>query len=151
MESTVNAGSARNSQLIKAESGNFQSIIKQLESSKLDSNKIIDAIKTAIVDMVELEITTWVVESSNQLSEDLHPSTVSAQPGNRIYTKINLIDGDIENEVGSQFLCGSPYSELLGFHLEQVKESREIMQKNIESVHKIYKVLMEMANSSRTI
>ncbi|WP_414575837.1 hypothetical protein [Anabaena sp. CCY 9402-a] len=151
MEITVKEASGTNGQLIKAESGNFQSIIKQLNSSNLGSNNIIDAMKAAIAEVVELEITTWVVEPSTQLNEELEPSTTSAQAGNRIYTKINLIDGDIENEVGSQFLCSGPYAELLSFHLDQVKDSREIMQKNIESVHKVYKILMEMANSRRTI
>jgi len=62
-----------------------------------------------------------------------------------------LISGDIENEVGSQFLASGPYAELLNFHLVQVKDSREIMQKNIESVQKIYKILMEMYNSRKTV
>ncbi|HIK05127.1 MAG TPA: hypothetical protein IGS40_10485 [Trichormus sp. M33_DOE_039] len=151
MEITVKEESARNGQLIKAESGNFQAIIQQINSNNLDSNNIIDAMKAAIAEVVQLEITTWVVEPSTQLDGELQPSSTSAKPGNRIYTKINLVDGDIENEVGSQFLSSGPYAELLSFHLDQVKESREIMQKNIESVHKVYKILMEMVNSRRTL
>ncbi|WP_427161330.1 hypothetical protein ACQFX9_06970 [Aliinostoc sp. HNIBRCY26] len=149
MEITAPEESIKNGQLIKAESGNFQSIIQQINANNLDNKSIIDVMKAAIAEVVQLEITTWVEEPSTQPDGELQPLPTTAKPGNRIYTKINLIDGDIENEVGSQFLSSGPYAELLSFHLDQVKESREIMQKNIESVHKVYKILKEMA-SSRT-
>ena len=136
--------------IVKSEKDNFQTIITHLDSNNLDANSILDAIKSAIVEVVELEITTWVEEPSTSEEEALNITKV-AKPGNRIYTKINLISGDIENEVGSQFLASGPYAELLNFHLVQVKDSREIMQKNIESVQKIYKILMEMYNSRKNV
>ncbi|WP_414753598.1 hypothetical protein [Anabaena sp. CCY 9910] len=151
MEITVTEESVKKSKILKSEKDDFQSIITHLDSNNLDANRIIDAIKSAIAEVVELEITTWVAEPSTQLEEELHNITEIAKPGNRIYTKINLISGDIENEVGSQFLASGPYAELLNFHLVQVKDSREIMQKNIESVQKIYKILMEMYNSRKTV
>ncbi|HEY9804391.1 MAG TPA: hypothetical protein V6D25_28925 [Leptolyngbyaceae cyanobacterium] len=150
METTVAEESVNNNQIVKSEKDDFKSIITHLDSNNLDANKIIDAIKSAIVEVVELEITTWVEEPSTSEEEALNITKV-AKPGNRIYTKINLISGDIENEVGSQFLASGPYAELLNFHLVQVKDSREIMQKNIESVQKIYKILMEMYNSRKTV
>ncbi|MBD2499437.1 hypothetical protein [Anabaena azotica] len=136
--------------IVKSEKDDFQTIVTHLDSNNLDANRIIDAIKSAIVEVVELEITTWVEEPSTSGEEAVNITKV-AKPGNRIYTKINLISGDIENEVGSQFLASGPYAELLNFHLVQVKDSREIMQKNIESVQKIYKILMEMYNSRKTV
>jgi len=143
--------SVNNNQIVKSQKDDFQSVIKHLDSNNLDPNKIIDAIKSAIAEVVELEITTWVEEPSTQSEEEALNITKVAKPGNRIYTKINLISGDIENEVGSQFLASGPYAELLNFHLVQVKDSREIMQKNIESIQKIYKILMEMYNSRKTV
>lgn len=151
METTVTEESVNNNQIVKSQKNDFQSIITQLDSNNLDPNRIIDAIKSAIAEVVELEITTWVEEPSTQSEEAVTNIPKVAKPGNRIYTKINLISGDIENEVGSQFLAGGPYAELLNFHLVQVKDSREIMQKNIESVQKIYKILMEMYNSRKTV
>lgn len=150
METTTVEASVNNNQIVKSEKDDFKSIITQLDSNNLDANRIIDAIKSAIAEVVELEITTWVEEPSTQSPEEL-PVTKIVKPGNRIYTKINLISGDIENEVGSQFLASGPYAELLNFHLVQVKDSREIMQKNIESIQKIYKILMEMYNSRKTL
>ncbi|QLE59018.1 hypothetical protein [Nostoc sp. TCL26-01] len=150
MENTETEELTSNGQLVKSSNGDFQSIVTHIDSNNLSVNKIIDAIKAAIVEVVELEITTWVAEPSNQSDAELQDSPETAKKGNRIYTKINLVDGDIENEVGSQFLAGGPYAELLNFHLTQVKDSREIIQKNIESVHKIYNILMEMYNSRKT-
>ncbi|MBW4687475.1 MAG: hypothetical protein KME40_20775 [Komarekiella atlantica HA4396-MV6] len=111
---------------------------------------VIDAIKIAIVDVIELDITTWVPESSNQLDNELQTDQEIAKPGNRMYTVINLVDGTINNEVGSQFIGAGPYTELREFHLSQVKEGREIIQKNIESVQKLYGILLEVLKSRKS-
>ncbi|MDZ8031344.1 hypothetical protein [Nostoc sp. DedSLP04] len=141
--------SENNSQYSKP-SSEFKIKVKKLNSNKEGFNidEIIDAIQTAIVEVIELEITTWVPESSTQL-EQLKEQQI-AQPGNRMRTIINLIDGDITNEVGSQFVGSGPYTELREFHLTQIKESREIMQKNIESLHKLYGFFIEIMKSRKT-
>ncbi|WP_375496751.1 hypothetical protein [uncultured Nostoc sp.] len=138
-----------NSKLSKP-SSEFEIKVKKLNTKGEGFNidDIIDAIKTAIVEVVELEITTWVPDSSTQL-EQLQGKQI-AQPGNRMYTIINLIDGDINNEVGSQFVGSGPYTELREFHLSQIKESREIMQKNIESLQKLYEFFIEIMKSRKT-
>ncbi|WP_138502331.1 hypothetical protein [Nostoc sp. PA-18-2419] len=138
-----------NSQLSKP-SSEFKRKVQKLNTKGEGFNidDVIDAIKTAIVEVVELEITTWVPESSNQLEEIKSQQT--AQPGNRMYTVINLIDGDINNEVGSQFIGSGAYTELREFHLTQIKESREIMQKNIENLHKLYDFFVEIIKSRKT-
>ncbi|MEH2069750.1 MAG: hypothetical protein V7K47_16580 [Nostoc sp.] len=138
-----------NSQLSKP-SSEFKRKVQKLNTKGEGFNidDVIDTIKTAIVEVVELEITTWVPESSNQL-EEIKGQQI-AQPGNRMYTVINLIDGDINNEVGSQFIGSGAYTELREFHLTQIKESREIMQKNIESLHKLYEFFVEIIKSRKT-
>ncbi|MEH1997819.1 MAG: hypothetical protein V7L00_03420 [Nostoc sp.] len=138
-----------NSQLSKP-SSEFKRKVNKLNAKGEGFNidDIIDAIKTAIVEVVELEITTWVPDSSTQL-EELQSQQI-AKPGNRMYTRINLIDGDINNEVGSQFVGSGSYTELRDFHLSQVKESREIMQKNIESLQKLYGFFIEIMKSRKT-
>ncbi|RCJ41587.1 hypothetical protein A6769_01365 [Nostoc punctiforme NIES-2108] len=138
-----------NSQFSKP-SSEFKRKVKKLntkgEGFKIDD--IIDAIQTAIVEVIELEITTWVPESSTQLENPQGQQI--AQTGNRMHTIINLIDGDITNEVGSEFIGSGPYTELREFHLTQIKESREIMQKNIESLQKLYGFFIEIMKSSKT-
>ena len=131
-------------------SSEFKRKIKKLNTKGEGFNidDVIDAIKTAIVEVVELEITTWVPDSSTELEQPQGQQI--AQPGNRMYTVINLIDGDINNEVGSQFVGSGPYTELREFHLSQIKESREIMQKNIESLQKLYGFFLEIMKSRKT-
>ncbi|MGF1935747.1 MAG: hypothetical protein RM347_015395 [Nostoc sp. ChiQUE02] len=138
-----------NSQFNKP-SSEFKRKVKKLNTKGEGFNidDVIDAIQTAIVEVVELEITTWVPESSNQF-EELQRQQI-AKPGNRMYTVINLIDGDINNEVGSEFVGSGPYTELREFHLSQIKESREIMQKNIESLQKLYGFIIEIIKSRKT-
>ncbi|MEH2253137.1 hypothetical protein [Nostoc sp.] len=138
-----------NSQFSKP-SSEFKRKVKKLNTKGEGFNidDVIDAIQTAIVEVVELEITTWVPDSSPELKQ-LQEQQI-AKPGNRMYTIINLIDGDINNEVGSQFVGNGSYTELRDFHLSQVKESREIMQKNIESLQKLYGFFIEIIKSRKT-
>ncbi|MEH1918932.1 hypothetical protein [Nostoc sp.] len=159
VNNTLNENAETNGQAIENGESNsqfskpsieFKRKVKKLntkgEGFKIDD--IIDAIKTAIVEVIELEITTWVPELSTQLENPQGQQI--AQPGNRMHTIINLIDGDITNEVGSEFIGSGPYTELREFHLTQIKESREIMQKNIESLQKLYGFFIEIMKSSKT-
>ncbi|MEH1920765.1 hypothetical protein [Nostoc sp.] len=141
LESNGLAVSARNS--------DFKTIVTNLNADKkgLDVDEVINAIKTVIVEVIDLKITTWVAESSEQSQNEI--TSASAKPGNRIYTRINLVNGDIENEIGSQFTDSGPYKEIREFHLTQVKDSREIIHKNIESVEKLYGFLMEIVKSHK--
>jgi len=148
MDNNVTESIESNGQAITTKVSDFETIITNLNADRNGFNfdDITDAIKKAIVEVVELEITTWVSESGNELQNGQE----LPKAGNRIHTIVNLVNGDIKNEVGSQFVGSGPYTELREFHLSQVKESREIMQKNIESVHKIYGILMEMLRTRKS-
>ncbi|GCL38080.1 hypothetical protein SR1949_31930 [Sphaerospermopsis reniformis] len=125
----------------------FQKQLNNLDFKKngVSFNDIVDIMKTAIADVVELEIETSVFDASSSFTDE----SQTAKPENRLLTRINLIDGDIKNEVGSKFIGDGPYAELREFHLSQVKESREIIQKNIESIQKLYEILMAMLKHSQ--
>ncbi|MBE9234632.1 hypothetical protein IQ227_00915 [Anabaena aphanizomenioides LEGE 00250] len=125
----------------------FQKQLNNLDFKKngVSFNDIVDIMKTAIADVVELEIETSVFDASLSFTDE----SQTAKPENRLLTRINLIDGDIKNEVGSKFIGDGPYAELREFHLSQVKESREIIQKNIESIQKLYEILMAMLKHSQ--
>jgi len=56
-------------------------------------------------------------------------------------TRINIVDGDIDNEIGSLFLSQGPYGELRDFHLNQVKEGRSIIRQNLESLQQLFGLL----------
>ncbi|WP_223278069.1 hypothetical protein [Nostoc sp. 'Peltigera membranacea cyanobiont' 232] len=131
-----------NSLSIQPKNSDFKTIVTNLNADKkgLDVDEIIDAIKTVIVEAIDLKITTWVAESSEQPQNEIE----AAKPGNRIYTRINLVSGDIQNEIGSQFTDSGSYKEIREFHLTQIRDGREIIHKNIESVEKLYGFFMEM-------
>ncbi len=110
---------------------------------ELRSGNLSDAIKIAFGEAIELEITTWVATSEQM---GLAPEESDhARPGHRMRTRINLVDGDIENEVGSQFLGNSRYAALKNFHLNQVQEGREIIRQNLASLRTLFGMLVEMA------
>lgn len=104
---------------------------------QLRAGKIVDALTLALGEAVELEITTWVSSSS------ANTSTENARPPAdcRMRTRINIVDGDIDNEIGTQFIGNGPYTELRQFHMEQVQEGRHIIQQNLENLQQLFTVL----------
>jgi hypothetical protein len=95
---------------------------------KLKENKNFgDALIEIFSDLVQLEIVTWVA----------HEGDTTHKSGNRLRTTINLIDGDIENELGADFLQGSPYAELRGFHEVQVEKGAETIANNLKTLVEI--------------
>ncbi|PZO42679.1 MAG: hypothetical protein DCF19_06480 [Pseudanabaena frigida] len=93
--------------------------------SKLKETKNFgDALVEIFSDLVQLEIVTWVA----------HEGDTTHKSGNRLKTTINLIDGDIENELGADFLQGSPYAELRGFHELQVEKGTETIANNLKTL-----------------
>lgn len=101
----------------------------------LKAGKIGDALILALGEAVELQITTWVASAD------------SAQPlsGSRMRTRINIVEGEIDNEVGSQFIGNGPYIELRQFHQEQVQEGRQIIQNNLASLQQLFTVLASLS------
>jgi hypothetical protein len=91
------------------------------------SNNFGDALMEIFSDLVQLEIVTWVAREGD----------TTHKAGNRLRTTINLIDGDIENEIGADFLHGSPYAELRSFHELQVDKGTETIANNLKTLVEI--------------
>jgi hypothetical protein len=102
----------------------------------LEGNDIAQALKVALSEAIELKITTWVSDA-NAIGEQ-----TQARPGNAMKTRINIVDGDIETEIGSNFLGDGPYSDLREFHLTQVQEGRTIIRQNLESLQQLFGILV---------
>lgn len=83
---------------------------------------------------VEFSITTWVVSAESDTTE-------SARSGNRLRTRINLLEGEVNNEIDRHFLDNGLSQELQQFHLEQVARGNQIIEKNLESVEKLIQLL----------
>lgn len=96
--------------------------------AKLAAGEINEALTLAMSEAMELKVTTWVASSSNPNS--LHES----QPGYRWQTRIDIVGGEVENEIGSEFIKNPAYSELQKLHLEQVQQGREFLIANLETL-----------------
>ena len=101
---------------------------------KIKAGEFLDALTLAMGEAVELKITTWV-SSEDDAVESGHP-----QANNRLRTRINLIDGEIENEIGSEFINNPGYAELQQLHLEQVQQSRDTLIRNLESLQAMFTI-----------
>ena len=99
-----------------------------------------DALISVFEDLVKLEIVTWVAANGD----------TEAKPGNCLKTTINLIDGDIENEIGAKFLTDADYMELRKFHEEQVAKGSETIKKNLETLVGIGEKVTAMLNGKPT-
>ncbi|MFB2644939.1 hypothetical protein ACE09Y_01500 [Raphidiopsis sp. BLCC-F218] len=124
----------------------FQSQLNNLDfkSNTVNLSSVMDIVKTVLADVIELQIETSVIDESSY-----NDNASSTKPENKMVTRINLVDGDIKNEIGTSFIGSGPYTELREFHLSQVQEGREIIQKNIESVQKLGEILMSMVKQSQ--
>ncbi|PSO58895.1 MAG: hypothetical protein BRC47_08380 [Cyanobacteria bacterium QS_7_48_42] len=107
--------------------------------AQLQAGKITDALTLALSEAIELEITTWVSTDESDNQSDEKPTS-----GHCLRTRMNIVDGNVDNEVGSEYFGSGPYAELQNFHLEQVKEGRQIVQKNLESLQQMFAVLSKM-------
>lgn len=101
---------------------------------KIQAGQMFEALTLAMSEAIELEITTWVASSEID-------SVDESQPGYRLHTRINLVDGEVDNEIGSEFLQNPAYSELKQMHLEQVQQGRETLLKNLASLQKMFTIV----------
>ncbi|MBD2331630.1 hypothetical protein, partial [Desertifilum sp. FACHB-868] len=117
-----------------AASDDFKALIR--------AGKLAEALKTALSESIELDIATWVSLADPYGTEQQNPE--SALPGHRMKTRINIVDGDINTEVGSVFVDNSAFAELREFHISQIKASHEIIQRNLLSLQKLFSLWIEM-------
>ena len=118
----------------------------------LKAGKLTEAFTLAMSQAIELNITTWVASANDEQTRD---GTSQSQPksGNRLRTRINLIEGAIDNEIGEQLISKASYQELQEFHLQQVREGNKILENNLQSLQKLFSVLailkqQQLTNSS---
>ena len=110
------------------------------------AGKLAEAFALAMSKAVELNITTWVASRGESTSRE-------PKSGNRLRTRINLIEGAIENEIGDRFIGNGPYKELQEFHEQQVRDANYILENNLQSLQKLFRALailkqQQLTNSS---
>ncbi len=101
----------------------------------LQSGNFDNAIEIALTEAMSLEIVTWVADDEEDTENETGRAESSVRkPRSQICTKINLLDGKVENQIGSLFLDGGPYANLRAFHTQQVEASQELIEKKITSL-----------------
>jgi len=106
---------------------------REFQAGNLDQ-----ALRSALAEAIGLKISTWVASP-----EDGH-STALSRPGHRLVTRINLVDGDVDNEVGDRFLTTGPYAEVRAFHHQQVLNGQAIIHQNVQGVQELFQMLVTL-------
>lgn len=107
----------------------------------LQAGNLAEALAVAMGKAIDLQITTSVVEA--QTNFDSTP-TAQDQRGYRLRTHINLVQGDIDNEIGEEFLSGGRYSQLRRFHQQQVAQGNHIIDKNLKTIRKLLGIWLKI-------
>lgn len=113
--------------------------------AQLKAGNINEALSLALNGAVDLKITTWVTSASDT------QQTSVAKPGHRLRTRINTIEGKVDNEIGDQFIGNGPYRELRQFHVDQVTQGSEIIHSNLKSLQTLFEVVIAMQSARRRI
>lgn len=104
----------------------------------IQAGKLTEALALAMSAAVKLQITTRVLGDEDMATGN------DSQPGERIRTQINMVEGQITNEIGEQFTGKNPYKDLKQVHLAQVKEGAKTIQTNLKSLQKLFRLLVTM-------
>jgi hypothetical protein len=99
---------------------------------KLRSGQIYDALALVVQETVELEITT-------QMNEDPNPDR--SADGAYLRTKINLLTGNIQNEVGNNVVTSPNFLKLQQLHLDQLVVSQQGVRGYLEQIQAILAIL----------
>ena len=106
---------------------------------KIRERKLFDAFTLAVSEAIELKITTWASSSNIETQAIIARSEPFSE--SCLCTRINLVNGEIETEIGSEIIKNQDYAELEKLHQEQVKQGRETVLKNLEGLQKIFAIL----------
>ena len=101
----------------------------------LKTGKLKEALLIAMSQGFELDITTWV----NSNRDYPRPSS-----GKLLRTRINLVRGEIDNEIGEDFLRDGVVKELEKLHSAQIATAPQILQSNLESLQKIFQLITSL-------
>ncbi|MFQ3679261.1 MAG: hypothetical protein SNJ60_01950 [Pseudanabaenaceae cyanobacterium] len=104
-----------------------------------ETGDLSEALRSVLADLFVLKIVTWVAEEG-----DTEP-----QPGHRLRTEIDLIDGDIETEIGVEFLEGREYASLRPFHEQQVIHGRDTISSNVHTLLQLAREAAQFLKENR--
>lgn len=101
----------------------------------IKAGNINEAFLVAMSNAPKLSITTKIVTAEGERVD-----RQSSEVDNYLRTQINLIEGRVENEIGSK-LTGDRYLEIKQFHTEQVTQGHQTIQHNLISLQKMFQLM----------
>lgn len=107
---------------------------------KLQTGQIQEAFALIVSDLTELDVTTRIAEGSIASSQSASSEYLS--------TKINLLTGEIQNEVGKDLIINSNcYLKLHQLHIDQIVASRRIVQDYLDRIQAMVAVLSSTSST----
>ncbi len=98
--------------------------------------KLNEALAIAVSKAPELKITTTITPS--QYTELNTNSASDNESIKRLHTRINLVEGEVYNEISEELIGNVLYEEIQQFHFEQVARGHQTIQKNLESLQSMF-------------
>lgn len=110
---------------------------------KLQAGRIHEALTLVMQSAIELDITTRITEDLEQDRSGCHEY---------LRTKIDLLTGNIENEVSQNAVSDSPkYLKLQQLHLDRINNTHQIVRDYLHQIRAILTVLPPSAFESKSI
>ncbi|AFZ37436.1 hypothetical protein Sta7437_3954 [Stanieria cyanosphaera PCC 7437] len=107
----------------------------------LRAGQLTEAFVIAMSKTPELEITTWIASPNQTQSTSTQP-----QPGHRLRTQINLVAGEIKNEIGDRFIHNDADQQVHQFHLDQVSRGHQTIKQNLLSLQQMFRLMAVLQN-----
>ena len=98
-----------------------------------------DAFVIAMGNAPELHITTWIASPKD--NEDNEDNNSQPRSGECLRTHVNLVEGEIINEIGEQLIEDDLYGTLQKFHLQQVTQGHQTISHNLQSIQQMFRLL----------
>ncbi len=108
----------------------------------LRAGKLTDAFVLAMSQAHQLNITTSIAFPEKHSSQ----SATSSAPRSRqsLRTRLDLVEGKIDNEIDEQFLSNPLYQEVQQFHRQQVNRGHQTIAQNLESLQQMFRLLVTL-------
>ena len=107
----------------------------------LREGKLNEALAIAVSQVPELKITTSITSSSPNAEVKNNAESNTSVPIKRLHTRINLVEGEIHNEISEELMGNAVYQEVQQFHFEQVARGHQTIQKNLESLQNMFRLI----------
>jgi hypothetical protein len=106
------------------------------------AGKLTDAFVLAMSQAHQLNITTSIAFPEKNFPQ----SATSSAPRSlhSLRTRLDLVEGKIDNEIDEQFLSNPLYQEVQQFHRQQVNRGHHTIAQNLESLQQMFRLLVTL-------